>query len=63
MLNTGPAPFDCPFCGLQTDVDQDVLCCDSAADVIEAVLDHLGHRQTIDLVDCIMDRYEKASMN
>lgn len=56
MLRTGPAAFECPFCGLTTEPNQDVLCCDAAANVLEAIVEHLEFGKAIRTAEQAMDR-------
>lgn len=44
----------CPFCGLATFYGQ-VLCCNEAAEVIDAVLDHIEFKQGIERVERVMN--------
>jgi len=56
IVQNGPASFECPFCGLTTDPDQSVVCCDAAAYVIGAILDHLEFLKSVDLAEKAMNR-------
>ena len=52
----------CPFCGLDTnlgDFEQNVLCCNEATGVIDAIVNHLEFLKGQELVDKVMDRFEK----
>lgn len=46
----------CPFCGLASTPVNEVLCCNEAAEVVTAVLDHIEFKQTVENVNRIMDR-------
>lgn len=51
--------FRCPFCETVTTYGQ-MLCCDPAAEVITAILDHTEFKSAVELADQIMDRFSSA---
>lgn len=59
--------FRCPFCGCESREENDILCCDEAAEVVNAVLDHIEHLERAEIVEQAMDRLAsfqaKALMN
>lgn len=48
----------CPFCGLDTMANQ-MLCCNEMATVTNAVLDHIEHIGRTEVVERMMDRFER----
>ena len=58
MLDGELVEFHCPFCDQVTGEGQ-FLCCESAATVVNAVLDHVEHLQTKEMVDQIMDQVSR----
>ena len=62
MLDGELKEFHCPFCDLVTGEDQ-FICCGNAAAVINAVLDHVEHLQTKEMVDQIMDQVSRIPVS
>lgn len=60
MLDGQQTKFHCPFCELVTTEGEGILCCDEAAEVVTAVLDHLDHLERCDIVDQAMSRISDA---
>jgi hypothetical protein len=56
MLAGEQTDFQCPFCNLTTSEGEGILCCDEAAEVINAILDHLEHMERCEIVERAMDR-------
>ncbi len=53
---TGPVKqITCPFCGLVTIYGQ-VLCCYECATVVEAVLDHIDFKDSMERTERVMNR-------
>lgn len=53
--------FHCPFCELDTNLGDDqpnVLCCEEASTVVEAVLEHMNHLDRVETINRTMDRFE-----
>ena len=46
----------CPFCSLPTTPETGALCCDSLAEVVNAVLDHSDHIQRKEVLERAMNR-------
>jgi hypothetical protein len=57
MLEGEQTDFHCPFCELTTTEGEGLLCCDEAAEVVNAVLDHIDHLERVELVNRVMDRF------
>ncbi len=59
--------IECPFCGLFSIRENDILCCDRMADVTHAVLDHIEHLERSEGVKRMLDRLDtmhaKAGLN
>lgn len=51
--------FHCPFCETVTTEGQ-MLCCDPAAEVIMAIMDHVEFKKAVELTDQIMDRFSEV---
>ncbi len=49
----------CPFCGLFSIRENDILCCDPMAEVTHAVLDHIEHLDRSEGVKRILDRMDQ----
>lgn len=60
MMNGEQADFHCPFCELTTSKNEGILCCDEAAEVVNAVLDHVEHMERVEIVAKVMDRFSAA---
>ena len=52
--------FYCPFCKVVTTEGNGILCCNEAAEVINAILDYIEFKQGVELIDQIMDRFSAA---
>ena len=52
--------FRCPFCGQSAIPENGGLCCYEAAEVVEAVLDHVEFKNNMENVARIMDRFSSA---
>lgn len=59
MLEGELTEFHCPFCDLVTGEGQ-YICCGNAAEVINAVLDHVEFKKTVEIVDQVMDHFSAA---
>ena len=49
----------CPFCGDTSHPEQGALCCTEAAEVVDAVLDHVEFKHNMGVADRIMDRFSE----
>lgn len=49
--------FDCPFCGLSSSPKEGALCCFEAAEIVEAVLNHIDFKEAMQMADRVMDRF------
>lgn len=61
MLAGEQTDFTCPFCDCDTTEGNGILCCDEAAEVINALLDHIEHLNRCQVVDEAMDRLNRFS--
>lgn len=52
--------FCCPFCSVVTNEFNGMLCCNEAAEVVTAVLDHVEHIERCEVVEKTMDRLSKV---
>ena len=59
--------IQCPFCGLMSIAENEILCCELMAEVTHAVLDHVEHLGRSEGVKRILDRFmdmrDKAALN
>jgi hypothetical protein len=55
MIAGEQVELHCPFCQLTTTIGQP-FCCNAAADVCNAVLDHVEHLKECEIVDQVMDQ-------
>lgn len=53
----------CPFCGLVSTPVQTILCCNAAADVVIATLNHVVFKKQVETVERIMDRLQTTQRN
>jgi hypothetical protein len=60
MIDGQQTDFHCPFCDLITTEGEGILCCDEAADVVTAVLDHIEHLERCEVVEQAMDRFSSG---
>ena len=52
--------FSCPFCCAITTEGNGILCCGEAAGVVLAVLDHIEHLKSCEIVEQVMNRFSAA---
>ena len=55
------ATFSCPYCGLVSDEFNELLCCDEAAAVVNAVLDHIEHLERAETVERAMENLARVN--
>ena len=53
--------IQCPFCGLESDEENGLLCCDAMAEVSDAVLNHAEFKQQIEVVGRVMEAMDKQA--
>lgn len=52
--------FNCPWCGAHHDVSLNAFCCERAATLVEAVVNHVEHGERMEVVEQAMEALEKA---
>ena len=57
------AHVDCPFCGLTSTPENEVLCCDSMAEVTDAVLNHVGFKNQMETLERVGERMSALEAN
>ena len=60
MLDGERTDFECPFCNQITAQGEGILCCDDAAEVINAILDHIEFLERAEVIDRVMDHFSDA---
>lgn len=51
--------FTCPFCNTISNEFNELLCCQEAADTINAVLDHIDFKQAVERAEVVMEKVDK----
>jgi len=54
-----PLALVCPFCEQITEPGCDMLCCNEAAEVVDAVLNYIETEAQLEVVDRVMNRWAK----
>lgn len=61
MLAGEQVEFNCPFCELKTTEGEGVLCCNAAAEIVTAMMDHLEHLERCEVVEQIMEKFSESN--
>jgi hypothetical protein len=52
--------IECPYCGCQSKIEIEFLCCEELSTLVHAILDHIEHLHRIEAIDRTLEYVDKT---